>query len=68
VLAALPEIGSRALAARMIADGEVLVDGREARKSERLRGGETIEYEQPEERAALDSAIELLERLADADA
>ncbi|HEY4975947.1 MAG TPA: RluA family pseudouridine synthase [Gaiellaceae bacterium] len=54
VLAALPEIGSRALAARMIADGEVLVDGREARKSERLHGGETIEYEQPEERAALE--------------
>jgi 23S rRNA pseudouridine1911/1915/1917 synthase len=54
VLATVPQIGSRALAARMIADGEVLVDGREASKSERLRGGETIEYELPPERAPLE--------------
>ena len=47
VLATVPEIGSRALAARILAEGEVLVDGRAARKSERLRGGETIEYERP---------------------
>ena len=47
VLATVPEIGSRALAVRMLAEGEVLVDGRTARKSERLRGGETIEYEPP---------------------
>lgn len=54
VLATLPEIGSRALAARMLADGEVLVNGLEARKSERLRGGETIEYELPPERKPLE--------------
>ncbi len=47
VLATVPEIGSRALAVRMLAEGDVLVDGRSARKSERLRGGETIEYEPP---------------------
>lgn len=54
VLAALPEIDTRALAARMIADGQVLVDGRKARKSERLRGGETIEYESPQPKAVLE--------------
>ena len=53
VLANLPEVGSRALAARMLAEGEVLVDGRAARKSERLRGGETIEYELPPEQEPL---------------
>lgn len=53
VLANVPEVGSRALAARMLAEGEVLVDGRAARKSERLRGGETIEYELPPEQEPL---------------
>ena len=53
VLATVPEIGSRALAVRMLAEGEVLVDGRTARKSERLRGGETIEYEPPPEQVPL---------------
>ena len=54
VLASVPEIGSRALAARMLADGEVLVNGLQARKSERLRGGETIEYELPPEKKTLE--------------
>jgi 23S rRNA pseudouridine1911/1915/1917 synthase len=53
VLATVPEIGSRALAVRMLAEGEVLVDGRTPRKSERLRGGETIEYEPPPEQVPL---------------
>jgi len=53
VLATVPEIGSRALAVRMLAEGDVLVDGRSARKSERLRGGETIEYEPPPAEAPL---------------
>ncbi len=53
VLATVPEIGSRALAARMLARGDVQVDGRAARKSERLRGGETVEYELPPEQAPL---------------
>ncbi len=38
----------------MLADGEVLVNGLQARKSERLRGGETIEYELPPERIPLE--------------
>lgn len=49
VLASAPEVGSRALAARLLAEGGVLVDGRTARKSERLHGGETIEFEPPPE-------------------
>lgn len=53
VLAGVPEIGSRALAVRMLSAGVVLVDGRAARKSERLRGGETIEYEPPPEQLPL---------------
>jgi 23S rRNA pseudouridine1911/1915/1917 synthase len=53
ILATVPEIGSRALAVRMLADGQVLVDGRAARKSERLHGGETIEYELPPEQVPL---------------
>jgi 23S rRNA pseudouridine1911/1915/1917 synthase len=37
----------------MLERGEVTVDGRAPRKSERLRGGETIEYELPEKTEAL---------------
>ena len=53
VLATVPEIGSRALAVRMLSEGEVLVDGRQAPKSERMRGGETIEYELPPQQEPL---------------
>lgn len=53
VLATVPEVGSRGLAARILAEGEVLVDGRAARKSERLHGGETIEFELPPEQEPL---------------
>jgi 23S rRNA pseudouridine1911/1915/1917 synthase len=53
VLASVPEIGSRALAVRMLERGEVAVDGRALRKSERLRGGETIEYDLPEKEEEL---------------
>jgi 23S rRNA pseudouridine1911/1915/1917 synthase len=44
----------------MLADGEVLLNGLEARKSERLRGGETIEYELPPERIPLEHEERLL--------
>ncbi len=48
-LAGLPEIGSRALAERLLADGAVLVDGRPPRaKSLRLAGGEELEVALPE--------------------
>jgi 23S rRNA pseudouridine1911/1915/1917 synthase len=53
-LADLPEIGSRTLAVRMLEDGRVTVDGRAARKSERLRGGETVEFEPPGRSEALE--------------
>jgi 23S rRNA pseudouridine1911/1915/1917 synthase len=46
-LAELPEIGSRATAARMLAAGEVTVAGRPAAKSHRLRAGEEVEYTPP---------------------
>ncbi len=46
-LAGLPEIGSRAVAERMLQDGGVLVDGRARSKSTKLAGGEELEYEAP---------------------
>jgi 23S rRNA pseudouridine1911/1915/1917 synthase len=46
-LAELPEIGSRAVAERLVRDGAVLVDGRARSKSHRLGGGEELEFEPP---------------------
>jgi 23S rRNA pseudouridine1911/1915/1917 synthase len=46
-LAEQPDIGSRAVAERLIVDGGVLVDGRSRPKSHRLEGGEELEYEAP---------------------
>ena len=47
VLAARPELESRALAERLIAGGAVLVDGERRAKSFRLEGGEEISAEIP---------------------
>jgi 23S rRNA pseudouridine1911/1915/1917 synthase len=44
-LAGLPEVGSRAAAERLLAEGAVLVDGTAGEKSARLAGGERIEFE-----------------------
>ena len=46
-LAALPGIGSRTVAERLLAEGGVLVDGVPRPKSHRLDGGESIEVETP---------------------
>ncbi|HXR12021.1 MAG TPA: RluA family pseudouridine synthase [Gaiellaceae bacterium] len=46
-LAALPEIGSRAVAERLVRDGGVLVDGSPRAKSTKLAGGEELEFEPP---------------------
>jgi 23S rRNA pseudouridine1911/1915/1917 synthase len=46
-LAALPEIGSRAVAERLLSEGGVLVDGRGRPKSHKLTGGEELEFEPP---------------------
>jgi len=46
-LAELPEIGSRAVAERLVREGAVLVDGRTRAKSHRLEGGEELELEPP---------------------
>jgi 23S rRNA pseudouridine1911/1915/1917 synthase len=46
-LAALPEIGSRAVAERLLSEGGVLVDGRGRPKSHKLAGGEELEFEPP---------------------
>ncbi len=46
-LAALPEIGSRAVAERLVRDGGVFVDGTARSKSTRLVGGEELEFEPP---------------------
>jgi 23S rRNA pseudouridine1911/1915/1917 synthase len=46
-LASLPEIGSRAVAERLLASCGVRVDGRGRAKSFRLEGGEELEFEPP---------------------
>jgi len=46
-LAELPEIGSRAVAERLLGSGGVLVDGRARLKSHKLTGGESVEFEPP---------------------
>jgi 23S rRNA pseudouridine1911/1915/1917 synthase len=46
-LGELPEIGSRAVAERLVREGGVLVDGRARPKSHRLEGGEELEFEAP---------------------
>ncbi len=46
-LAGLPEIGSRAVAERLVGTAGVLVDGRARLKSYRLEGGEELEFEPP---------------------
>jgi 23S rRNA pseudouridine1911/1915/1917 synthase len=46
-LAQLPEIGSRAVAERLLGGGAVLVDGRARAKSYKLEGGEELEFEPP---------------------
>jgi 23S rRNA pseudouridine1911/1915/1917 synthase len=46
-LAALPEIGSRAVAERLIGDGGVRLDGVSKPKSTKLTGGEELEFEPP---------------------
>ncbi|MFN2628929.1 MAG: RluA family pseudouridine synthase [Gaiellaceae bacterium] len=46
-LAGIPEVGSRAAAERLLAAGDVLVDGASLGKSHRLSGGEHLELEPP---------------------
>jgi 23S rRNA pseudouridine1911/1915/1917 synthase len=52
-LAARPEVGSRALAERLLADGAVLVGGIALPKSHKLAGGEELEVDLPEAAAPL---------------
>jgi 23S rRNA pseudouridine1911/1915/1917 synthase len=46
-LAQVPEVGSRALAERLVVDGAVLVDGERRTKSHRLAGGEELDVATP---------------------
>jgi 23S rRNA pseudouridine1911/1915/1917 synthase len=46
-LSQMPEIGSRAVAERLLRGGGVLVDGRARVKSHKLEGGEELEFEPP---------------------
>ena len=50
VVAALPEVGARTLAERLVTGGAVLVDGQRRPKSHRLTGGEELEVELPADR------------------
>jgi 23S rRNA pseudouridine1911/1915/1917 synthase len=51
-LAGLPEIGSRAVAERLLSAGGVLVVGRARPKSHKLGGGEELEFEPPAARSS----------------
>jgi 23S rRNA pseudouridine1911/1915/1917 synthase len=55
-LGRLPEVGSRSRAERLIAAGQVLVDGTLRSKSHQLEGGETISLELGDPRPAPDPA------------
>jgi 23S rRNA pseudouridine1911/1915/1917 synthase len=46
-LASVPEIGSRAVAERLLREGGVAVDGRVRAKSYKLEGGEELEFDPP---------------------
>jgi len=51
-LSQMPEIGSRAVAERLLRGGGVLVDGRARAKSHKLEGGEELEFEPPPARTS----------------
>jgi 23S rRNA pseudouridine1911/1915/1917 synthase len=51
-LSQLPEIGSRAVAERLLTGGGVRVDGRSRLKSHKLEGGEELEFEPPPPRTS----------------
>jgi 23S rRNA pseudouridine1911/1915/1917 synthase len=51
-LAQLPEVGSRAVAERLLVGGAVLVDGQSRAKSYKLEGGERVEFEPPAAQAS----------------
>jgi 23S rRNA pseudouridine1911/1915/1917 synthase len=54
-VAARPEVGSRALAERLIVGGAVLVDGANRPKSHRLEGGEDVVVELPADAPPLEA-------------
>ena len=47
-LAGLEEVGTRAVAERLVVEGRATVDGAARPKSHKLEGGETVEFELPE--------------------
>jgi 23S rRNA pseudouridine1911/1915/1917 synthase len=47
-LAGLPEVATRAVAERLVADGTVTVDGEPRQKSHKLEGGEEVAFALPE--------------------
>jgi 23S rRNA pseudouridine1911/1915/1917 synthase len=57
-LASLPEVGSRAVAERLLGDALVRVDGEARTKSHRLSGGEELEFEPPVREPTMQLAAE----------
>ncbi|HEY1317265.1 MAG TPA: RluA family pseudouridine synthase [Gaiella sp.] len=55
VVAAVPGVGTRTAAERLVRDGAVLVDGERRPKSHRLEGGEELEIELPAKTALVPS-------------
>ncbi|HET8741537.1 MAG TPA: RluA family pseudouridine synthase [Gaiella sp.] len=56
VVAALPEVGTRTLAERLVRVGAVRVDGERRPKSHRLEGGEELEIDLPQQAAPASAA------------
>jgi 23S rRNA pseudouridine1911/1915/1917 synthase len=61
VVAALPGVGTRTHAERLVGKGAVLVDGERRAKSHRLEGGEELVVELPDETTALEPSDEPLD-------
>jgi 23S rRNA pseudouridine1911/1915/1917 synthase len=67
-LSGIDDVGSRATAERLVAEGRVLVDGAAQPKSHRLEGGEELEVDVPERRESALEPEEVALRIAYEDA
>jgi len=67
-LSGIDDVGSRATAERLVAEGRVLVDGAAQPKSHRLEGGEELEVDVPERRESALEPEEVALRVAYEDA
>jgi 23S rRNA pseudouridine1911/1915/1917 synthase len=58
-LASLPDVATRAVAERLVAEGSVTVDGDPRPKSHKLEGGEEVDFAVPEAKAIVHEPIDV---------